>query len=68
VYGSFCNIKRAAKACKSSYIYQFGDHDPTGCLIPQTIRGRLYEFCEKYRCAACPMVQRIALTKKQIER
>jgi hypothetical protein len=29
VYGSFLNIKRAARAGKNSFIYQFGDHDPT---------------------------------------
>jgi hypothetical protein len=31
VHGSFCSIKRAGRAGKSSFIYQFGDHDPTGC-------------------------------------
>ena len=66
VYGSFCNIRRAAKAGKSSYVYQFGDHDPTGCLIPKTIENRLYEFCERHRCAY-PTVERIALTEEQIE-
>jgi hypothetical protein len=66
VYGSFCSVRRAAKAGKDSFIYQFGDHDPTGCLIPKTIEGRLYEFCERYRCAY-PTVERIALTEEQIE-
>lgn len=30
VYGSFRDIHRAAEAGKQSYLYQFGDHDPTG--------------------------------------
>jgi hypothetical protein len=67
VYGSFVQIKRAAAAGKESYLYQFGDHDPTGCLIPETIERRLEEFCEKYRCPI-PMVERIALTPEQIRR
>jgi hypothetical protein len=66
VYGSFCSVKRAAKAGKDSYIYQFGDHDPTGCLIPKTIDNRLHEFCESHRCEP-PTVERIALTEGQIE-
>jgi hypothetical protein len=67
VYGSFVNIYNAAKAGKQSYIYQFGDHDPTGCLIPKAIEARLNEFCEKHRCKP-PIVERIALTEEQIER
>jgi DNA topoisomerase VI subunit A len=65
VYGSFCSIKLAARAGKDSHIYQFGDHDPTGCLIPKTIESRLYEFCEKHNCAP-PTVERIALTEEHI--
>jgi hypothetical protein len=67
VYGSFLNIARAARAGKNSFIYQFGDRDPTGCLIPQAIEARLYEFCDKHD-VAYPVVERIALTKEQIER
>ena len=37
LHGSFQNIYRAAEAGKESFIYQFGDHDPTGALIPQVI-------------------------------
>jgi len=37
-----------------------------GCLIPKTIENRLYEFCERHRCAY-PTVERIALTEEQIE-
>ena len=65
VYGSFVNIARAAHAGKQTYIYQFGDHDPTGCLIPKTIEARLDEFCQKYDCQP-PSVERIALTEKQV--
>jgi DNA topoisomerase VI subunit A len=66
VYGSFCSIYRAAHAGKDSFIYQFGDHDPTGCLIVDTIKKRLNEFCEK-RGIAYPTIERVALTKEQIE-
>jgi hypothetical protein len=66
VYGCFCNVRRAARAGKRSYIYQFGDHDPTGCLIPKTIEDRLYEFCKKHKCNP-PRVERIALTEKQTD-
>jgi hypothetical protein len=66
VYGSFCNVRRAFRAGKSGYIYQFGDHDPTGCLIPKTIEQRLNEFCDKYDCEY-PTVERIALTEELIE-
>jgi hypothetical protein len=66
VYGSFCSIVVAARAGKKSYLYQFGDHDPTGCLIPRTIEARLNEFCNKYDCPF-PLVERIALTNEQVE-
>jgi hypothetical protein len=66
VFNSFKNIYRAAKAEKQSYIYQFGDHDPSGCLIPEVIESRLDEFSEKYNCCA-PLVERVALTPEQIE-
>lgn len=67
VFTSFLNINRAANAGKQTYIYQFGDHDPTGCLIPKTIEARLREFCGKYDCWP-PIVERIALTEEQIEK
>jgi hypothetical protein len=66
VYGSFRSIYRAARAGKDSFIYQFGDHDPTGCLIPKTIEARLNDFCDKHNVAR-PVVERIALTEEQIE-
>jgi hypothetical protein len=67
VYTSFINIRLASAAGKVSYLYQFGDHDPTGCLIPTTIEARLEEFCDKHDCAY-PVVKRIALTEKQIRK
>ena len=39
LHGSALEIRRAAEHGKQSYIYQFGDHDPSGVLIPQTIEG-----------------------------
>ena len=50
VYASFLSIKRAAGVGKCSYLYQFGDHDPTGCLIPKSIQRRLDEFCDTHDC------------------
>jgi hypothetical protein len=66
VYGSFTSVYHAARAGKRSYLYQFGDHDPTGCLIPKSIQARLNEFCDKHDCPF-PFVERIALTKEQVE-
>jgi hypothetical protein len=66
VYDSYLSIRRAAGAGKDSYLYQFGDHDPTGCLIPKSLEKRLYEFCDKNDCPD-PTVERIALTEEQIE-
>jgi len=67
VYGSFINVRNAAFAGKQSYIYQFGDHDPTGCLIPKSLEARLREFCSKDDCDF-PFVERVALTAEQIRR
>jgi hypothetical protein len=66
VFGSFQDIYRAAEAEKNSFIYQFGDHDPSGVLIPQALERRLNEFCEKYDCPA-PYVERVSLTNEQID-
>jgi hypothetical protein len=66
LFGSFQNIRRAAEVGKSSFLYQFGDHDPTGALIPEVIKSRMDWFCQR---ADCPMpdVERFALTTPQIE-
>jgi hypothetical protein len=47
---------------RPTYLYQFGDHDPTGALIPRTIEARLREFCPKVDFT----VERVALTEAQI--
>jgi len=66
LYGSACEIDRADSAGKQTYIYQFGDHDPSGVLIPQIIKRRLNELCHKLGCSP-PIFQRVALTEEQIE-
>jgi hypothetical protein len=67
LYGSAREIARAANADppKQTYIYQFGDHDPSGVLIPKTIEHRLYQLCEKFDCQP-PIIERVALTEEQI--
>jgi hypothetical protein len=67
LYRSFVDIREAATAGKRSYIYQFGDHDPSGCLIPRVIEARLKDFCKQHHCPP-PKVARIALTPQQIDR
>jgi hypothetical protein len=67
LHGSALEIRRAAQHGKQSYIYQFGDHDPSGVLIPQTIERRLAEMCERLGCPP-PIVKRVALTEAQIKR
>jgi hypothetical protein len=47
---------------RPTYLYQFGDHDPTGALIPKTIEARLREFCPDVDFT----VERVALTEAQI--
>jgi hypothetical protein len=65
LHGSAMAIRRAARWGKDSYIYQFGDHDPSGVLIPQTIERRLEELCAGLACPP-PLVRRVALTEKHI--
>jgi hypothetical protein len=68
LYGTARQIALAAHADepKRTYIYQFGDHDPSGVLIPQTIERRLRQFCERFDCWE-PVIERVALTEEQIE-
>ena len=66
IYETALQIYAAAEAGKSTYIYQFGDHDPSGVLIPQTIKTRLNQLCEKFDCGA-PYFERAALTLQHIE-
>jgi hypothetical protein len=68
LHGTACAIRRAAYADppKHSYIYQFGDWDPSGAItIPQTIERRLNQMCERFDCEP-PMIQRVALTADHI--
>jgi DNA topoisomerase VI subunit A len=67
LHGSAQAIQHAAEHGKRSFIYQFGDHDPSGVLIPQTIERRLIEMCEKLDCPP-PSVKRVALTEAQIKK
>jgi hypothetical protein len=67
LHGSAQEIARASRYGKQTYIYQFGDHDPSGVLIPQTIERRLTEMCEQLDCQP-PIVERAALTARQIAR
>jgi hypothetical protein len=66
LHGSALAIRAAAQRGKDAYIYQFGDHDPSGVLIPRSLERRLNEMCEKLDCPP-PIVQRRALTEKQIQ-
>jgi hypothetical protein len=66
LYGSACWIKHADTAGKQTHIYQFGDHDPSGVLIPQTIERRLDELCQRLDCSP-PVIERVALTEEQID-
>jgi hypothetical protein len=63
---SFEKISRATRMGKDVFIYQIGDHDPTGCLIPRHIERQINEWCDEEDCEQ-PTIERIALTPNQIE-
>jgi hypothetical protein len=65
LYQTALQVRAADRAGKGAFIYQFGDHDPSGVLIPKTIEDRLEELCGKLRCNP-PTVERIALTLEHI--
>ena len=65
LYESFENVYRAARAGKHAYLYQFGDHDPSGCLIPRVIAARFNDFCQRHDCEL-PDIARIALRPEHI--
>jgi hypothetical protein len=67
LHGTAQAIRRAHLRGKQTYIYQFGDHDPSGVLIPQTIERRLHQMCETQLGVPGPIVERVALTEEQIE-
>jgi hypothetical protein len=66
LWNTACFVKEAYNDDKPSFIYQFGDHDPSGVLIPKTIKKRLNELCDRLKCPA-PHIERIALTPEQID-
>jgi hypothetical protein len=65
LYQTALQVRSARLAGKEPFIYQFGDHDPSGVLIPKTIESRLKELCKKLRCDP-PTVERISLTQEHI--
>jgi hypothetical protein len=65
LHGTACAIARADQQEKRAYIYLFGDWDPSGVLIPQTIERRLHQMCQKFDCAP-PIIERVALTEDHI--
>jgi hypothetical protein len=65
LHGTFQEIYKAAQTGKHTFIYQLGDHDPSGVLIPRTIESRLNELCERSDCSG-PVIERVALTEEQI--
>jgi hypothetical protein len=65
LHGTAQAIWRAFKRGKPTYIYQFGDHDPSGVLIPKIIKRRLNEMCGRLGCWK-PYVERVALTEAHI--
>ena len=65
LHGTAQEIAHAEESGKSTYIYQFGDWDPSGVLIPKSIEDRLEQMCEELGCEP-PYVERVALTKAHI--
>jgi hypothetical protein len=65
LYGTAGEIYRAAEQGKATYIYQFGDWDPSGVLIPQSIESRLDQMCQRLDCRP-PRIERVALTEEHI--
>jgi hypothetical protein len=65
LYGTATWVRSAARWRKSTHIYQFGDWDPSGVLIPRSIEKRLAQMCEKLGCEP-PSVTRVALTREHI--
>jgi hypothetical protein len=65
LYQTALQVRSAGRAGKEAFIYQFGDHDPSGVLIPEVIESRLEELCEKLKCPP-PTVERVSLTPEHI--
>src|SRR5262245_50130265 len=62
LHGTAEAIRAAASHGKNAYIYQFGDHDPSGVLIPKTIMSRLIDM----GISEGLIIERVALTEDQI--
>jgi hypothetical protein len=67
LYETACQVSAAHRAGKKSFIYQFGDHDPSGVLIPKTSKQKLDRICETLGCPGPVVVDRVALTLEHIE-
>jgi hypothetical protein len=67
LHGTALEIQKAAQHGKRSFIYQFGDHDPSGVAIQRSMERRLKQMCEQLDCAP-PVVKRAALTEAQIKK
>jgi hypothetical protein len=65
LYQTALQVRSASRAGKKAFIYQFGDHDPSGVLIPQIIESRLEELCLKLKCTP-PTLERVSLTLEHI--
>jgi hypothetical protein len=65
IHATAAAVARAAISGKETHIYQFGDHDPSGVLIPEAMRHRLNQICERLDVPA-PLIRRVALTELQI--
>jgi hypothetical protein len=66
LHGTAEKIIAAADQGMTSYIYQLGDWDPTGVMIPKQIERRLNEMCKQLGCEPPIVVERVALTEEQI--
>jgi len=60
LYSAACEIREKGKP---TYLYYFGDHDPSGLDIPRTIEARLREFAPEAEI----YFERVAVTPQQIE-
>jgi hypothetical protein len=47
LHGTALEIQKAAQHGKRSFIYQFGDHDPSGVAIQRSMERRLNQMCEQ---------------------
>jgi hypothetical protein len=60
-------IRKAWRAGKRSFIYQFDDHDATALVHAAAIERRLNQLCAKLDCPP-PVFERVALTPAQIKK